>query len=1004
MVRPSTPPRWCVLRLFIFAAVISSAAIAAEPFSPPGYTLREWHEEDGLLSDELAAVVQDPRGFLWVATDNEVTRFDGTTFERIPVPFEINARGMARVQGTMVFPATRPAPIREAGVVVQRDGAWFFEPEERLAGKQPRTVFAGSKGTLWLGCDDGTVLRRQGDDVLVFDPPADLSGKKIPAFATDSAGQVWILRSNRLSRSDGAVLRDIVLPTSEPELRMASSASGGIWVFTRTALLRWSGATFTEILRLPELVGAHFVQAVHEDQHRQVWIGTRSQGLFRVKDGAIEQVPTSSEDITAISEDTDGNLWIATNGGGLNRLRPKAHQLFDQTSGLKDNFSYTVAEDATGAMWLANRDGGMARIKDGVVDPISRRAGWRPFSTMSVFPAPNGWVWITTGVGVHRTSAEAPQTVIRFVPLAGLRNVRSTFVARNGEYWLASDPDRVSRWRDDQLTVFGPEAGFDGREVRAFAEDSAGRIWLGAADGRLYRSNGDRFERVDFTGSQDCGALQVIRFEVDGTILIGTTRRGVVVFPAGDVSRARGLDDSRGLPGSNISQILADDHDRYWFASRTGIFWVPGREMRDFALGQVDDVHAITLGKDDGLPYLSCLGLFQPAAWKARDGTLWFATRRGVLRTDPAMMGGAGESPPPISITSIVGDGVRLPVKAELPLQSTVRKIQIRLSALNLSAPGSVQVRYRLEGFDNDWTVLGADRVVTYPRLPPGRYVFSTMASNGSGAWSSQPAQLTLIVSPPWWQRDWARLIYFFALLAIVVAAVRKWSHRRLRLRVQHAEQAHAIEHERARIARNIHDDVGASLTRISLLTQFAQQESPTPSPTLEKIYAATHSITRSMDEIVWAVNPRHDNTESLVYYVGNFAQSFLGSANIRCRLESPGVLPEAPLTSQIRHHLFLCCKEALHNIVKHSRATEATIRIAVEPGSLVIAISDNGRGIEASERDAPRDRSPSASGNGLRNMHDRMAEIRGTCTLATEPTGGTLVTFTVPLQNPSSA
>ncbi|HEX2854079.1 MAG TPA: two-component regulator propeller domain-containing protein [Opitutaceae bacterium] len=987
------------------AAVLTGAA-AAEPFAPPSYTLREWHEEEGLPTDELAAVVQDQRGFLWVATDNEVTRFDGTTFERVPVPFETYTRAMARVQGMPAFPATRPGAsnLREAGVVVHRNSAWLFEREERLDGKQPRSVFAGPKGTLWIGCEDGTVLRRQGEDVVVFEVPADLPGRKIPVFATDSNGQVWIVRSNRLNRVEGTVLSDVTLPLPEPELRIVSSASGGIWVVTRTALLRWNGSTLAEILRLPDLVGAHFVQAVHEDRHRHLWIGTRSQGLFRVKDGAIEQVPSSSEDVTGICEDTDGNIWAATNGGGLSRLRPKAHQLFDQTSGLKDNFSYTVAEDATGTMWLANRDGGMARIKDGVVDPVSRRAGWRAFSTMSVFPASNGWVWLTTGLGVYRTNPEAPQTAMRFVPLASLRNVRATFVARNGDYWLSADPDRVARWRDDQLATFGAESGFEGREVRAFGEDSTGRIWLGAADGRLFRSNGDRFERVAFSGSGDCGALQVIRFEPDGSVLVGTTRRGVVVFPAGDFSRPRFLDSARGLPGSNISQILTDDFDRYWFASRTGIFWVPGRDVRDFGLGRVDDVHAIPLGKDDGLPYLSCLGLFQPAAWKARNGTLWFATRRGVLRTDPAMMGPAGESPPPISISSIEGDGVALPLQAELPLQSTVRKIQIRLSALNLSAPESVQVRFRLEGFDTDWTVLGADRVVTYPRLPPGRYVFSTMASNGSGAWSSQPAQLTLVVSPPWWQRDWARLLYFFALLAIVVAAVRKWSHRRLRLRVQHAEQAHAIEHERARIARNIHDDVGASLTRISLLTQFAQQESPAPSPTLEKIYAATHAITRSMDEIVWAVNPRHDNTESLVYYVGNFAQSFLGSAGIRCRLESPGMLPEATLTSQIRHHLFLCCKEALHNVVKHARATEATIRITIEGGSLTIAISDNGRGVAASDSDGPRDRHPTTSGNGLRNMQERMLEIRGTCTVATEPGGGTLVTFTVPLQTAPAA
>ncbi len=998
MARFPTPSASFVFGASLFFASLTVVAPAAEPRAPDSYTLREWHEQEGLPTDELAGVVQDEQGYLWVAADGDLTRFDGMTFARNRVPFEFYARGLAQVRGLPSVPATRAAG-HEVGVAVRRNNAWYFEREDRLAGKLPRTIFEAPDGSRWIGCEDGTVLRRNGEAVTVFPPPTELVGKKIPTFATDSTGHVWIVRSNQLGRVDDDAWTNVPLPSPEPELRIGTSMTGGIWVLTRTRLLRWTGSGLTEILQLPELAGAHFVQAVHEDKHQNLWIGTRSQGLFRIKDHAVERVPTSNEEVTAICEDHDGDIWAATNGGGLDRLRPKAHQLFDQTTGLKDTFSFTVAEDPTGAMWLANRDGGMARVVDGVVDPISRRAGWRAFSAMSVFSAPNGWMWMTTGIGVFRTRATEPQTVTRVPGLTNFRNVRATFVARNGDYWLAVDPDRVARWREGHVTTFGVEAGFDGREVRAFAEDASGRIWLGAADGALFRSNGERFERLAFPGASDCGALQVIRFETDGTLLVGATRRGVIIFPAGDLSRARALDDSRGLPGSNISQILLDDYDRYWFAARSGIFWVHGREVRNFGLGKVDHVHAISLGKDDGVPYLSCLGLFQPAAAKAHDGTLWFATRRGVLRTDPALMAPASDSPPPVSITAITCDGVKRAVAAELSIQSTVRKIQIHLSALDLSAPESVQVRFRLNGFDNDWVVLGEDRLVTYPRLPPGRYVFSTMASIGSGSWSSQPTQLAIVVRPPWWQSDWARIAFLVALIATVAAAVRKWANRRLRLRLERAEQANAIEQERARIARNIHDDVGASLTRISLLTQSAQQESLVYSPTLEKIYEAARGITRSMDEIVWAVNPRHDNTESLVYYLGNFAHSFLGAASIRCRLETPGHMPEAALTSQIRHHLFLCCKEALHNVVKHAQATEVVVRMSVDRGSLVVTISDNGRGIPVLNGETPPNTEHLTSGNGWRNMRQRMVEIGGTCTIAARPLGGTVVTFVIPLR-----
>jgi signal transduction histidine kinase/ligand-binding sensor domain-containing protein len=990
------------LALACLAAPVAHAAAAAAAHPPADYTLRDWHEQDGLPSEEMAGVVQDRDGYLWVATNAGLARFDGHSFEQMEVPADGYTRVLALLAdggsrtGTPAIAANPRSADGASGYFRVKDRALEFVREEALAGKTTRALFLAPDGATWIGCEDGTVLRRGDATTTVFEPLADQAGRKTLAFAADTAGRVWLARGNRLFRADGAELREVPLARAEPELRLASSASGGIWVFTRGALLRWNGAALEEIMPLPELLGAHFVQAALEDSHGFLWVGTRSQGLFRIIGAEITPVPTSGENIAALCEDSEGNLWAATNGGGLSRLRPRAHKLYDQSSGLRDLFSYTVAEDTAGAIWLANRDGGMARVIDGVVDPVSRRAGWRPFSTMSVHPAPDGGVWITSGLGVFRTTAAAPETVERVTALNTLRNIRSTFVARNGDYWLAADPDRVARFRDGVLTTFGPEQGFEGREVRAFAEDADGRVWIGANDGRLFRTSGERLERVVLPGADNFGAIQVIRFEPDGTMLLGTTRYGVAIVPPGEPARTRLLFSDHGLPFNNITQILVDDQDRHWFASRSGVFWVHTRDVRDFVAGKVARVHAILLGRDDGLPYLTCLGLFQPAAWKARDGSLWFATRRGVLRTDPSLMASGVSSPPPVAITAITCDGLNQPLQSTLRIRSTVRRLQIRLSALNLSTPEAVQVRFRLDGFDNDWVVQAADRVATYPRLPPGSYVFSTMASNGTGTWSNQPAQLTIIVTPPWWQSTWAQALYLAALVGLVTVIVRARSHRRLRLRLERAEHARAIEQERARIARNIHDDVGASLTRISLLTQAALDESSAHSPTLEKIYESTRAITRSMDEIVWAVNPRHDNTESLVYYLGNFAQSFLGAAGIRCRLESPTHLPEATLTSQIRHHVFLGCKEALHNIVKHAGATEAVVHIALEAGILAIRITDNGRGIVASGDGAADDRT--SAGDGLENMRQRMAEIRGTCSITREPSGGTTVVFSVPL------
>jgi signal transduction histidine kinase len=581
--------------------------------------------------------------------------------------------------------------------------------------------------------------------------------------------------------------------------------------------------------------------------------------------------------------------------------------------------------------------------------------------------------------------------------------VRSTLVARNGDYWFSVDPDRVARMRDDQITTFGPSEGFDGREVRAITEDPGGTIWLGAAEGKIYRSTGDgRFERVPFLGMENAGAVQVLRFESDGTLLAGTTRHGLFIFPPGDRANPKVLNSKNGLPNNNVTQILIDDFDRHWFASRAGIFWIHRAQVQAFYEGKSSRVHAVTLGTDDGLPGLTCLGLFQPAAWKGRDGKLWFATRRGVLCTDPALISGIDDLPP-VTVSEIKCDGLTRSVSEKLEIHSTTRKTEIRLSVLCLASPERVLVRYRLDGFENDWIVQKGSRTATYPRLPPGKYVFRAMASNGNDVWNEQTELLTISVIPPWWQSLWAQMLYLSALITVVAITVRIWSHRRLQLRLQKLEQEQAIERERTRIARNIHDELGASLTHISLITQAAQHENPTQASTFEKIYEATHEITRSMDEVVWAVNPKCDDLENLVYYVSNFAQRLLSAAGIRCRLDLPQTLPALRLSSPVRHNLFLCCKEALNNAVKHSRADLVTIAIKMADSTLQLVIADNGRGLNQPTSSAGPNALRIAAGQGLDNLRTRMAEVGGTCEFSDQPEGGLIVTFSIALSSSAS-
>ena len=976
------------LTLLLLAAVPGAAGL--------DYALRDWHVLDGLPNEETTRVLHARDGFLWIASAHGLVRFDGAQFENHPlrgpdgsVPTIARALAESEALGLVVAPAA-------GGLLAYRDRE--FRPvalPAAAAGRTFNVLFTAPDGALWSAGDDGVVMRLRGDTVESFSTTDGLNSRPVIFFAHDSTGQTWVVNGTNLHRYENGRLLPVALDRERMELRAGTSRHDGPWVVAHDRLLKFESGKFVEKITLPALAGAHYIQALLEDRTGALWIGTRSQGVFVFDGGALTHVATSHDDIRGLSEDTEGDLWVATNGGGLNRLRQKIFQVFDKNAGLRDNFSDTICEDVSGAMWFGNRDGGLARLRPGQsLEAVPSPAAWPIISVVSVAPHPAGGVWATAGAGMFRVEDKLP-LAMQQLAVPAMPIVRCTYVAKDGALWFSAEPDRLGRLADGELTFFGPDTGFDGKQIRFIAEDSTGAIWSGTADGQLFRQASGRFERVPV--GLPTGAINAIFPESDGTVWLGTAERGLVVRRGG---RWESLEVAAGLPDNNVTQILADDRGNFWCGSPRGIFRVRRVDLVDRLEGRTALVHAVLIGKDEGLKDISCLGFFQPAAWKSRDGQLWFTTRRGVLQLDPALAIPEA-APPPVRIEEVVSDDRPVPGTVPLALGAAFRKLEFRFSVLCLATPERVRVKYRLDGFDTDWVVAAPSHMAAYPRLPAGDYRFRVTASLGDGRGEESGDTLAFSIVPPWWQTWWLRALGAGLVVLAVGLAARGWSHRRLRTKLDRLEREGAIERERTRIARNIHDDLGASLTRISLLTQSTPAGTEAAAAAhINHIYHATGEIIRSMDEIVWAVDPRHDNLESLAGYLGNFAQNFLRVAGIRCRLVIPEHLPDVDLTSQMRHHLFLCLKEALNNVVKHARADAVTLTVNLTGQVLTVQVADNGTGPTA----ALRDRDRISAGRGLDNLRQRMAELGGRCLFTHQAGQGTVVTFEVELPRSAPA
>jgi signal transduction histidine kinase len=524
-------------------------------------------------------------------------------------------------------------------------------------------------------------------------------------------------------------------------------------------------------------------------------------------------------------------------------------------------------------------------------------------------------------------------------------------------------------------------------------------VWAGADDGTLYRCETNHlqaFRPRDALAEQPIYSLVA---DDSGSIWAGTFRGGLLRFSSGKFTR---FTAKEGLPVDVISQILDDKHGRLWLGTHQGIYCVAKTALNAVADGRTNTLDYVTYGRHDGLPALECSDGYQPACWRGADGRLWFTTVRGVVWVDPAELT-AHSLPPPVIIEELRVDGELVPLTGKRIVVPPGRKqFDFRFTTLNFDAGDRARFRYRIDNLDADWVDADTRRTAHYGHLPPNTYLevyqFRVIACNNEGVWNETGAAVTFTVEPFFYQTMWFLVLAGAGILGGVAFAVRRIATAKYRRQLARLEQQRAIEGDRARIAKDIHDDIGAGLTQITLLTELARREPEQVSAHLERISGSARQLTRAMDEIVWAVDPQHDTFTGLLDYISAFAEDFLHTAGIRCRMDVPLALPAMRVDAELRYNLFLALKEALNNVVKHAKATEVRLRLRIEPGAFTLIVEDNGQGLAAADGNGAAtvggDRI--SSGSGLVNLEKRLAAIGGRCEIHSAAGRGTRVEMNV--------
>ena len=1005
-------PRCAAKKKILCRFALTFAMVAVGFFSvaaAPNYFMRTWQVEQGLPQNKVTAVVQTRDGYLWVGTYNGLARFDGVRFA---VFDDNNTPELHSSRITSLFEAADGTLWigTESGDVSQYKDNHFAAVPVRAnwGGGKIYAITADGTGDFWLLNEMGELARVR--DGRVLSPPAGVITNMV-ALARSANGQIWVDREGWVSVLKHGQLQLVefgaTTPATYPYIQgIAASRDGGFWVASNSNIRKWKDGQWTADLGAAPW-GWTTIPNFLETSTGVLAGGTTSDGLWLVfpdstNTPAVHIDRTNglpSDWVISLWEDREKNLWCGT-GAGLVVIRPNNLETISPPDKWKSCPVLCVLPAPDGALWVGTEGAGLYRLQNGGWTNFYSDQGIRNPFVWSLAADGAGKIWAGTwGGGLFAQKDDA------FDYAPGLENFHlptPALLFLRDELWIGT-PAGALRYQNGKLERFSKIAGEPFGDVRAIARDKSGALWFGTAGGGLVRRQDGNFRRFKKADGLSSDFIECLHFAGDGALWIGTFGGGLDRFKDGKFSVTN---RKQGLPNGVIGHIEADGRGFLWMSSYGGILRASEKDLNRCADGEIAEVPFLTYGINEGMPTLECSEGLQSAGGKTADGRLWFATAKGLVAVDPAGVK-LNPLPPPVRIEEMRVDDKKFAdgtAAGLLKIPPGRHHVEFEYTGLSIVAPEKVRFKCRLNGFDLEWANVGGKRVATYNYIPPGSYSFQVTACNNDGVWNESGASLAFEVLPYFWQTTWFLVVSGLATVLAASGAVWFDTRRRMRRRLERAERQRDIERERSRIAQDIHDDLGASLTRISMLSETVQSELDQPEQAaagLNQIYKTAHELTRAMDEIVWAVNPRHDTLEGLTSYLEKFAQDLLAAAGIRCRLDMPLEFPSWRPTSDVRHNLFLAFKEALHNVVKHSAASETSIRLVTEASHFELVVEDNGRGFTPeTTREHPRDNSARLStGNGLENMARRLVEIHGSCRIQSAPGQGTKVILIVPLK-----
>jgi signal transduction histidine kinase/ligand-binding sensor domain-containing protein len=1005
--------------------------------------IRTYTTEDGLAHARVRRIVRDPRGFLWFCTIDGLSRFDGAQFvtyrtaDGLPDPWVTDLlttrdgaywvatnAGVARFDGTRrVAPdggrQERPrqlfslvafdgSPTQQVRVLVEdragrvwaggrgglflldRSGsALTFRPVVPSPAALVTSLVEGVDGGMWIGTLDGLFHRLASGDVLPEPTAARAAIRNVRALALDGDGRLWV-------GHDGGLL--VLGPGAAGQLASSTPRQlrpCGAGPSRQRRLRLPTGSDDACAMTLDDGLIDQRVRALAVGSDGHVRVGTVA--VLSVIDGAQITNVTHGQGlvqdaINTVSEDPDGNIWIGTDTSGAVKIATFGLVSYFVPDGLRHDYILFLMEGDSGRVIAVSGYRFTINEFDG------RRFAFARFNVppdasddryFSVLRDHQGAWWLGTAMGLYRfppvrriadLARVSPEAHYARLPALPSDYLFPLFEDVRGDIWLIAQLPvdvRLLRWRraTNDFQTYGAAEGLAEITSRpatsrpVIVESPAGQLFFGFREGGLFAYRDDRFEAI-LDGGEPFGVVS-LHIDRRGRLWIigvdGSVRR------IDDPSTRSLVNDSTVAPslvGASVRCMAEDASGNFYFGTTSGVIEVDPRT-------------------GDARRYTTAEGLAKNEVWSAlasRRGDIWFGTIAGVSRLD-ATRARPRTPAPRVLIRTVHVNGVARFVSelgdrevSELTLAPSERRVAIGFFAITFASGEHLRYQYRLEGAGTDWSPPSTERVVHYSELAPGRYRFQVRAVTSATLAGVTPAAMDLVILAPVWQRWWFRAGIVVGLTLLVLVG-----HRYQVARLLETERV------RTRIASDLHDDIGSSLSQIAILSEVARTsagDDPRVAAPLGRIATLSRESVDAMGDIVWAIDPHRDTPTHLAQRMRRLANDLLSARGIEVRFEiSDARHPR--LGADVRREVFLIFKEALHNITRHAQATRVEIVLSIAQHRLELVVQDDGCGFDSAR---------ARDGQGLRSMVRRAQGLGGTLAVTSADGRGARLGLSVPL------